>query len=156
MAWASYSHRGGDENVVRPHISPELRKQVAQDGGYRCGYCLTSQRIIGRPMAIDHILPISKGGTSTRDNLWLSCRRCNEFKGRQTHAVDPLTDTLTPLFNPRANSWNVHFAWDEGGAHIIGLTAIGRGTVLALRLNNDEIVTARHLWAQAGWHPPVE
>ena len=156
MAWASYSRRNGDANAVRPHIPPELRRQVAKDGGYRCGYCLTSQRIIGRPMAIDHILPISKGGTSPRDNLWLSCRRCNEFKGSQTHAIDPLTDERTPLLNPRVNSWNAHFAWDESGARIIGLSAIGQVTVLALHLNNDEIVTARHLWIQSGWHPPIK
>ena len=40
--------------------------------------------------------------------------------------------------------------WTE----IIGLTATGRATIAALRLNNPEIVAARSLWVQAGWHPP--
>lgn len=156
MARASHSHCRGDASAVRPYLSPELRKQVAEDGRYRCGYCLTAQRIIGRPMAIDHILPHSKGGESRRDNLWLSCRRCNEFMGNQTHAADPLTKATVPLFNPRMDSWRTHFAWDANGTRIIGLTDIGRATILVLRLNNDEIVAARYLWVQAGWHPPSE
>ncbi|MEE8392307.1 MAG: hypothetical protein V3S14_16135 [Anaerolineae bacterium] len=39
---------------------------------------------------------------------------------------------------------------------VIGLTATGRATVVALRLNNDEIVATRLLWVQVGWHPPAE
>jgi hypothetical protein len=34
------------------------------------------------------------------------------------------------------------------------LTATGRATIAALRLNNPETVAARSLWVQAGWHPP--
>lgn len=30
-----------------------------------------------------------------------SCYRCNEFKGVKTHAIDPQTSQLVPLFNPR-------------------------------------------------------
>lgn len=107
-------------------------------------------------MVIDHIMPKARGGTSVRENLWLACRRCNEFKGSRTHAVDPLTDVEVALFNPRRQSWSVHFAWSEDGTKIVGLTAIGRATVASLRLNNEEIVGARWLWVQAGWHPPSD
>lgn len=69
--------------------SLELRRLVAEEARYRCGYCLTAQRIIGRPMVMDHLTPESRGGPTVRENLWLACRRCNEFKGIQTHAVDP-------------------------------------------------------------------
>jgi hypothetical protein len=107
-------------------------------------------------MVIDHLLPESRGGPTIRENLWLACRRCNEFKGNRTSAVDPLTDKVVPLFNPRIQSWGVHFTWGEDGTKIIGLTATGRATVTALRLNNDEIVAARSLWVQVGWHPPAD
>jgi len=137
-------------------VSASLRRQVAQDARHRCGYCLTPEPILGRPMVIDHIMPKARGGTSVRENLWLACRRCNEFKGSRTHAVDPVTDVEVALFNPRRQSWPVHFAWSEDGTEIVGLTAIGRATVACLRLNNDEIVGARWLWAQAGWHPPAD
>lgn len=107
-------------------------------------------------MVIDHLLPESQGGPTVRENLWLACRRCNEFKGARSHATDPLTGVPAPLFNPRTQSWAVHFAWSEGGIEIIGLTATGRATVEALRLNNEVIVAARALWVQAGWHPPKD
>ncbi len=102
-------------------------------------------------IVIDHINPESKGGETVRENLWLACRRCNEFKGSRTEAVDPVTNETAPLFNPRTQSWNVHFVWSEEGIRVIGLTAVGRATVIALRLNNDEIVASRYLWIQAGW-----
>jgi len=105
-------------------------------------------------MVIDHLVPEAAGGETVRDNLWLSCRRCNEFKGTRTHAVDPLSNILVPLFNPRTQSWVVHFTWSEDGTEIIGLTPTGRATLIALRLNNEEIVAARSLWVAAGWHPP--
>ncbi len=142
--------------MSKTYIPPKLRRLVAQDARYRCGYCLTAQRIIGRPMVIDHLLPESRGGSTVRENLWLACRRCNEFKGDRTHAVDPLTGATAPLFNPRVQSWAVHFTWSKDSTEIIGLTATGRATVVALRLNNDEIIAARSLWVQAGWHPPVD
>jgi hypothetical protein len=36
------------------------------------------------------------------------------------------------------------------------LTATGRATVRALRLNNEYVVEARALWMARQWHPPVE
>ncbi len=142
--------------MSKSYIPVELRRLVAEDAHYQCGYCLTAQRIIGRPMVIDHIKPEAKGGTTIRENLWLACRRCNEFKGTRTHAVDPLTKETTPLYNPRRQSWQVHFTWSTDGLEIIGLTATGRATVVALQLNNPEIVASRSLWVQAGWHPPTD
>lgn len=140
--------------MSKAYIPVEVRRQVAEEARYRCGYCLTAQRIIGRPMVIDHLVPEAQGGPTTRENLWLACRRCNEFKGAQTHAVDPHTKKNVPLFNPRQQSWRIHFTWSSDGTEILGLTAIGRATIAALRLNNREIVAARSLWVQAGWHPP--
>lgn len=141
--------------MSKTHIPQALRKKLSQEGRHRCGYCLTPQKIIGLPMAIDHIFPESKGGKTEQENLWLACRRCNEFKGSQVQAIDSLTDKLAPLFNPRRQSWQAHFAWSEDGTCIIGLTSTGRATVEALRLNNDEIIAARSLWVQVGWHPPI-
>jgi 5-methylcytosine-specific restriction endonuclease McrA len=40
---------------------------------------------------IGHIIPRARGGSDAEDNLWLSCRACNLFKGQQTHGRDPLT-----------------------------------------------------------------
>ncbi|MFQ5855447.1 MAG: HNH endonuclease [Anaerolineae bacterium] len=67
--------------------------------GNRCGYCLTSQRISGAQMHIEHIIPRSQGGTSDETNLWLACAWCNSYKWAKTHAVDPETGNEVPLFN---------------------------------------------------------
>jgi hypothetical protein len=37
---------------------------------------------------------------------------------------------------------------------VVGLTPIGRTTVIALRLNNELLVEARVLWITWEWHPP--
>ena len=58
------------------------------------------------------------------------------------------------LFNPRTQMWTEHFAWSPDGTLIIGLTPLGRATVVALRLNNEFIVVARRFWVEAGWWPP--
>jgi HNH endonuclease len=46
------------------------------DAQYRCGYCLTSQRITAMPMHVEHIIPLAAGGTSAEEDLWLACPLC--------------------------------------------------------------------------------
>jgi len=106
------------------------------------------------PLVIDHVFPRALGGSDDIENLCAACYRCNEYKGVKTHALDPLTGDLVPLFNPRTQLWREHFAWANGGTHIIGLTPTGRATVIALRLNNEYVVEARALWIPREWHPP--
>jgi 5-methylcytosine-specific restriction endonuclease McrA len=142
--------------MARPQIARALREKVATDAGYRCGYCLTPQAYTAMPMHVEHIVPIAAGGPSTEDNLWLACPLCNGHKGRQTHAIDPESGDTVPLFNPRSQSWQEHFAWSEDGTLIVGSTPVGRATVVALKLNNQYLVQARRRWVAAGWHPPTE
>ena len=119
----------------------------------RCGYCLCSEMLIGMPMEFEHLIPLASGGRTVEENLWLSCRRCNEFKGRQTKATDPETSEIVALFNPREQIWDEHFRWNDDGTEIVGLTTTGRATVAALKLNNPVIVVTRRLWVSAGWWP---
>jgi hypothetical protein len=137
-------------------VSDALYGRLQHQAGPRCGYCRTSARIIGQPLTVEHIIPTARGGTSAEENLWLTCRRCNEFKGVQVDAVDPETATRVPLFNPRQQVWQEHFAWSRDGTRILGQTAVGRATVRALKLNNPDIVASRRLWVSVGWHPPDE
>ena len=104
------------------YVPVELRRQVAADAGHRCGYCLSDELLTGVPLAIDHIVPTAKGGATERDNLWLPCRPCNEFKGIETHALDPQTGDWAALFNPRQQTWTDHFAWGSNGTQVLGLT----------------------------------
>jgi hypothetical protein len=58
------------------------------------------------------------------------------------------------LFNPRTQVWSEHFCWSADGVYIHGITPTGRGTVVALQLNNELAVEVRRNWILAGWHPP--
>lgn len=133
-----------------------LRQQVFLRAQYRCEYCQTARRLIGMPLVVDHITAQARGGNDDLVNLCGACYRCNEFKGPRTHVQDPVTNALVPLYHPRTELWTDHFRWANGGTHIVGITAIGRATVIALRLNNDHIVESRALWILYGWHPPQE
>jgi hypothetical protein len=105
-------------------------------------------------LEIEHIIPRALGGTDEESNLWLSCGLCNRFKGTQTTGIDPLDQGQVALFNPRIQVWSEHFRWSSDGTRILGLTAVGRATIDALRLNNELAVEVRLNWVLAGWHPP--
>lgn len=137
------------------YLSATLRLQLEEADDHHCAYCRTSQFYSGHPMVAEHILPRIKGGTTSFANLCYSCYRCNLFKGSQTYRIDPQSGELTPLFHPRQHQWNQHFVFDPSGLQIVGLTAVGRATVIALNMNNDVIINARRNWARLGWSPLV-
>jgi 5-methylcytosine-specific restriction endonuclease McrA len=136
-------------------ISSHLRQQIIERAGDRCEYCQAPLAVVVE-MEIDHIVPESAGGLTELDNLCVTCVGCNGFKLAFQAAEDPETGETVPLFNPRRQSWFDHFAWSEDSTQIVGLTQTGRATVVRLRMNRPRICVARRLWAQAGWHPPVQ
>ena len=76
------------------YIPKEVRQSVAKTARYRCGYCQTQAAVIGMPLEIEHIMPVSLGGTDNLDNLWLSCTLCNRYKGNQVTGFDELTNAM--------------------------------------------------------------
>ena len=62
----------------RKPIPRELRHKIFVRDGYRCRECGKSKDETS--LEIDHIYPLSKGGTTTEDNLWTLCRDCNQDK----------------------------------------------------------------------------
>ena len=138
------------------YIAKDLREQIRTADNGRCAYCQTSEANSGIPLKHDHIQPRAKGGQTTFENICQACRSCNEHKSDLTEAIDPSTGETVPLFNPRLQRWSDHFEWSADGIQIVGLTMIGRATVIALQMNNVTIVPARRRWAAAGWHPPIK
>jgi hypothetical protein len=107
-------------------------------------------------MEIDHLIPLSLGGLTVAENLWLACSLCNDHKGDRIAALDPLTGEIVRLFNPRYQVWREHFAWTAEGDRIVGLTPTGRATVVALNLNRPSLVKSRQAWVSVGGHPPAD
>lgn len=57
-----------------------ISKEVFVRDNYTCKYCGQ----VGGLLEVDHVVPISKGGTNEIENLTTSCRRCNRQKKDKT------------------------------------------------------------------------
>lgn len=137
-------------------VSVGLRREVTERARHCCEYCRSQVRFAMQAFSVEHIEPRSQGGTTTSENLALSCQGCNNHKYTRTTAPDPVSGTSAPLFHPRRHVWRDHFAWTEDCGRIVGLTSTGRATVEALRLNREGLVNLRQLLFAAGKHPPPE
>ena len=102
-------------------------------------------------MHIEHIDP---SGGDDPNNLCLSCSSCNLSKGIATSARDLDTDQEIELFNPRIQTWLEHFEWIDDGLRVRGTTAVGRVTIVRLKINQPRLVRARKNWIMSGTHPP--
>ena len=65
----------------RCFTSKERSEIYIRDKG-RCGIC--GEFIPLNEFTIDHIIPISKGGTYDYDNLQCCCFKCNQLKSNET------------------------------------------------------------------------
>jgi hypothetical protein len=63
------------------------------------------------------------------------CFFCNLNKGPNQAGIDPETEAIEPLLNPRRQSWEEHF--EARGPYIVGKTAAGRVTVRVLAMNDE-------------------
>ncbi|MGK9146377.1 HNH endonuclease [Plantibacter flavus] len=59
---------------------PVTRRGVLRRDGHRCAYCNKAAT------TIDHVLPRSRGGADSWENLVACCLRCNNVKGDRTPA----------------------------------------------------------------------
>jgi HNH endonuclease len=140
-------------------ISDETRQTVREKANYLCEYCHSPERLSANRFTIDHIIPRSVGGSDDISNLALACRRCNERRYNFVAGVDPETQEVVPIFNPRREIWEEHFVWLGGGVILQGVTPTGRATCIRLDLNDmrypeeDSIRVTRRYWIQTGLHP---
>ena len=142
--------------MPRPRIPAKLRRLVIARAGGCCEYCRSPVSHAVSSFAIEHIIPLDKGGKNTADNLALSCQGCNSHKYTKTEARDPLTKKSATLFHPRRQTWAEHFTWNQDCTLVVGLTPTGRATIAALQLNRIGVVNLRQLLFAAGKHPPTE
>lgn len=65
----------------RRKIGPKKRKRVFARDGWKCLRCGQDEETL---LTIDHVVPVSRGGSDDDDNLQTLCKRCNEMKGNKT------------------------------------------------------------------------
>ncbi|MCX4190830.1 HIT domain-containing protein [Methylophaga sp. OBS3] len=81
---------------VRGYIPGRSRFEILKRAGNRCELCgISSQE---RQLDVDHIQPVSKGGSNDESNFQVLCRKCNAQKGNRDN-----TDfrAITDSFNDR-------------------------------------------------------
>lgn len=79
---------------------PVSRRGVLRRDAQRCAYCG------GQATTIDHVLPRSRGGGDSWENLVACCLRCNNLKGDRTPAEMHWELRVRPK-PPHGTSWLV-------------------------------------------------
>jgi hypothetical protein len=118
------------------------RGMVRNRAGQRCEYCQLKQQQSELMHHVEHIVAKQHGGSDDPSNLALACHRCNLHKGPNLSGVDPVTGQIEQLFHPRRDQWLEHFVWD--GVRIQGISAAGRATVHALKMNDPRRLELRN------------
>lgn len=68
----------------RALMTSKLRQHIKERDGFTCKQCGASvEKEPNLLLEIDHIVPVSKGGLTTEDNLQTLCWRCNRHKGNK-------------------------------------------------------------------------
>ncbi|MDH3250879.1 MAG: HNH endonuclease [Acidimicrobiia bacterium] len=92
--WASESSSFAVPSVIKltqfvkvpyQRTVPVTRRAVFGRDGHMCQYCR------GPAESIDHVIPKSRGGQNTWDNVVAACRRCNVRKGSRLPSEANLT-----------------------------------------------------------------
>lgn len=79
-AWREYRRAGGGgaPGRVRERIPPEVRSAVWRRDGGQCVICGSVEKL-----EFGHIIPWSKGGSDSEENLQIECLYHNRSKGNQ-------------------------------------------------------------------------
>lgn len=129
-------------------ISQFIQLKVRKRAKYLCEYCHADERWQFVPFTVDHIVPISEGGTDSLENLALACFHCNRHKSNK-QMVGKI-----PIFNPREMSWNEHFIWSKDYLRILPNTETGTVTIELLNLNRERLLIIRADDILVNRHPP--
>ncbi|MDQ1295067.1 MAG: hypothetical protein QG608_2952 [Actinomycetota bacterium] len=86
--------------VQRSGAVPVSRRGVLRRDNHRCAYCGS------HATTIDHVLPRSRGGRDTWENLVACCVTCNNTKGNRTPEEKGWSLRIRPAC-PRGPAWVV-------------------------------------------------
>lgn len=70
-------------NIIKNKLTSSIkRNKIYSRDKRKCGYC--SKFCNDKIITIDHIIPKSRGGSNTPENLVTCCITCNQYKGNRT------------------------------------------------------------------------
>lgn len=115
-----------DYKYVPIRMQTVSRKNIFMRDGYKCMYCGKSAG--GENLELEHVIPRSRGGKNSWDNLVAACRKCNSRKNDRTPEEAgmpllrrPLPATVhTPRFilkslGQEVNEWGRYLFSDSDG-----------------------------------------
>jgi hypothetical protein len=86
--------------MTRRTLGKQLRVQVLARDDYRCSMCGRTSADI--PLEVDHVIPVSAGGTDELSNLAALCRDCNvgksAYRFADYRAMNVIPEHLTADF----------------------------------------------------------
>lgn len=139
---------------MNAYVPAQLQRDLREQCGGCCAYCRSAEDLTAITFEFEHIVPRAKGGATERQNLCLACPMCNRYKSDGVLGFDPETQMQVPLFHPQQDIWTDHFAWNVECSQVVGLTASGRATIVALKMNRPALIRVRRLWVAMEEHPP--
>lgn len=72
--------QGTENKYIHAPITKAQRQRILDRDGNKCVECGVT-----KSLSIDHIIPVSKGGDSSDENLRTLCKTCNSKKGNRTN-----------------------------------------------------------------------
>lgn len=102
--------------IPRRMSLPVTRRTVLARDHYTCQYC--GEMPIRQELTLDHVVPRSRGGKTTWENVVVACQKCNGRKGNRT----PLEANMRLLTEPKRPrylavaalaSLEARVAWDK-------------------------------------------
>ena len=81
---ARENERKAAPQPVKRYVTPLTKKRVAARQSWRCN--CGCKRLLDDSYEIDHIVPISEGGTNKEDNLQALLRSCHQRKSAREQA----------------------------------------------------------------------
>lgn len=89
------------KTFVKNHQNPVrfCREHVYLRDNYTCQYC--GKKGPQRDLTLDHVIPVSKLGDKSWNNMVTACRACNQKKANRT----PKTANMPLLKEPRVPVW---------------------------------------------------
>jgi 5-methylcytosine-specific restriction endonuclease McrA len=110
----------GYDRIPKQQLHLSRRNVFARDG-HACQYC--GRHLPTHQLSLDHVVPRSRGGLTTWENVVCACLACNVRKGGRTPHEAKMKLVRTPvkpqrnpmlalkLRNPKYESWQI---WLEG------------------------------------------
>jgi len=105
----------------RRHGIQPTRQNLLWRDGHRCQYC--TRCLPTNQLTLDHVIPKSRGGGNTWENLVVACKKCNQKKGCRLPSESGMC-LLKPPRRPResvlrsikknqiSNLWN-NYLWEK-------------------------------------------